>query len=170
MRARDEGRPRQRVDHDCPDGLVVAALVAVNAVGDVIDPATGRIVAGARTDDGTRPRGRLRAIAANGTRAAAAAAGREHDARRGRDQRQADQGAGDEGGADGARRLRARDLPVAHWLDGDTIFALATGTTGAAANVDLLGALAADAVADAILRAVRAARSIPGYPAASDMR
>ena len=31
------------------DGLVVAALVAVNAVGDVVDPATGKVVAGART-------------------------------------------------------------------------------------------------------------------------
>ena len=35
-----------------PDGLVVAALVAVNAVGDVIDPATGKVVAGVRTEDG----------------------------------------------------------------------------------------------------------------------
>ena len=35
-----------------PDGLVVAALVAVNAVGDVIDPATGKVIAGVRTADG----------------------------------------------------------------------------------------------------------------------
>src|SRR5688572_683756 len=35
-----------------PNGLVVAALVAVNAVGDIIDPATGAVVAGARTSDG----------------------------------------------------------------------------------------------------------------------
>ena len=35
-----------------PDGLIVAALVTVNAVGDVIDPATGRVVAGIRTEDG----------------------------------------------------------------------------------------------------------------------
>src|SRR5260221_5327559 len=34
------------------DGLVVAALVAVNAAGDVIDPATGAVVAGVRTEDG----------------------------------------------------------------------------------------------------------------------
>src|SRR5262245_3462164 len=34
------------------DGLVVAALVAVNALGDVIDPSTGRVVAGLRTPDG----------------------------------------------------------------------------------------------------------------------
>ena len=35
-----------------PDGLIVAALVVVNAAGDVIDPATGQVVAGARTEDG----------------------------------------------------------------------------------------------------------------------
>ena len=35
-----------------PNGLVVAALVAINAVGDVIDPETGKVVAGARAADG----------------------------------------------------------------------------------------------------------------------
>jgi len=35
-----------------PNGLVVAALVAVNAVGDVVDPATGQVVAGVRTPGG----------------------------------------------------------------------------------------------------------------------
>ena len=34
-------------------GSIVAALVVVNSVGDVVDPATGQIVAGARADDGT---------------------------------------------------------------------------------------------------------------------
>src|SRR6266478_9455217 len=37
-----------------PDGLIVGAIVAVNALGDVIDPATGRVVAGVRTEDGRR--------------------------------------------------------------------------------------------------------------------
>jgi L-aminopeptidase/D-esterase-like protein len=36
-----------------PDGLVVGAIVAVNAVGNIVDPSNGRIVAGARNDDGT---------------------------------------------------------------------------------------------------------------------
>ena len=36
--------------------------------------------------------------------------------------------------------------------------------------MNLLGALAADATADAIVRAVRAARGIPGYPAAADLK
>ncbi|HYT74263.1 MAG TPA: hypothetical protein VEL79_05915, partial [Vicinamibacterales bacterium] len=35
-----------------PNGLVVAAIVAVNAVGDIIDPWTGQVVAGARGADG----------------------------------------------------------------------------------------------------------------------
>ncbi|HEY7056990.1 MAG TPA: P1 family peptidase, partial [Vicinamibacterales bacterium] len=35
-----------------PNGLVVAAIVAVNAVGDIIDPATGQVVAGVRGPDG----------------------------------------------------------------------------------------------------------------------
>src|SRR5579864_1993665 len=35
-----------------PDGLIVAAIVAVNALGDVIDPASGKVVAGTRTPDG----------------------------------------------------------------------------------------------------------------------
>ena len=64
-------------------GITVAALVAVNAMGDVVDPATGRIVAGARADDG---RGffdhdggaAARRLAAR----AAVAAGRGDDARR----------------------------------------------------------------------------------------
>ena len=34
--------------------MIVAALVAVNARGDVIDPATGRVIAGVRTADGKR--------------------------------------------------------------------------------------------------------------------
>ena len=36
-----------------PNGLVVAAVVAVNAIGDVINPATGRVVAGVLNPDGT---------------------------------------------------------------------------------------------------------------------
>ena len=47
---------------------------------------------------------------------------------------------------------------------------VATGTRAGAADVDTIGALAAEAMSDAILRAVRAATSIPGYPAARDLR
>jgi L-aminopeptidase/D-esterase-like protein len=54
--------------------------------------------------------------------------------------------------------------------DGDTLFALATGQLAGEANVGAIGALAAEAVTHAIPRAVRTARGLPGYPAASDIR
>ena len=54
--------------------------------------------------------------------------------------------------------------------DGDAIFALATGVRTGAIDMNQLGALAADAMADAIVRAVRAATGIPGYPAARDLK
>ena len=59
--------------------------------------------------------------------------------------------------------------PVHTPLDGDTIFALSTGTRAEPANLLTIGALAADAVAEAVVRAVRAATGIPGYPAARDL-
>jgi L-aminopeptidase/D-esterase-like protein len=151
------------------DGLVVAALVAVNARGDIIDPATGRVVAGTRTEDGKAladirtlmrdasleldpaplQNTTIGVVATNARLTKAQAkkmAGMAHDG-------------------------LARAIVPAHTsLDGDTIFSLATGTRDGAVNLDRIGALAADAMAEAILRAVRAAKSIPGYPAASDMR
>ncbi len=54
--------------------------------------------------------------------------------------------------------------------DGDTLFMMATGDRTADANIGTIGALAAEAVADAIIRAVRTARGLPGYPAASEIR
>src|SRR5213592_2393230 len=54
-----------------PDGMIVAAMVAVNAAGDVIDPATGKVVAGVRTPDGAGladARVLLRSGAARGAR------------------------------------------------------------------------------------------------------
>ena len=60
--------------------------------------------------------------------------------------------------------------PVHSLADGDTLFALSTGTLGGEADVSRVGALAAEAVADAVLRAVRAAQSLPGLPAARDLQ
>ena len=54
--------------------------------------------------------------------------------------------------------------------DGDTLFVLATGERTGDPNVGTIGSLAAEAVTDAIIRAVRAARGIPGYPAAGDIK
>ena len=64
----------------------------------------------------------------------------------------------------------ARAIYPAHTPgDGDTVFSLAMGTFSGTASVSTIGALAADVMAEAILRAVWAATGIPGIPAASDM-
>jgi L-aminopeptidase/D-esterase-like protein len=151
-----------------PDGLIVSALIAVNALGDVIDPSTGKVVAGVRTEDGTGladARVLLRSgalqqsriggnttigvIATNATLTKAQAtkvAQMSHDG-------------------------LARAISPAHTsADGDTLFALATGARSGTADVGRIGELAAEVVADAVVRAVREATSIPGYPAARDLR
>ncbi len=149
-------------------GLVVGAVVAVNAVGSVIDPRTGRAVAGVRTEDGSALEDPFLLIrrAASGTEP-----WRENTTI----------------GvvATNARLTKAQALKVAQMAqdglaraivpahtpsDGDALFALATGTHGIDENLGAIGALAAEAVSDAILRAVRLARSVPGYPAAGEVR
>jgi L-aminopeptidase/D-esterase-like protein len=56
--------------------------------------------------------------------------------------------------------------------DGDALFVLATGRleVDGEASVGTIGALAAEAVADAVIRAVEQARGLPGFPAAADIR
>jgi L-aminopeptidase/D-esterase-like protein len=64
----------------------------------------------------------------------------------------------------------ARAIYPAHTMgDGDAIFALSTGALESA-DVSRVGALAADVMAEAIVRAVRQAKGIPGYPAAGDIQ
>ena len=69
----------------------------------------------------------------------------------------------------------ARSINPVHTMgDGDTIFALATGASGLGGNITLIGALAADVMATAVLRAVRAASTLntpglPHLPAARDL-
>jgi len=65
----------------------------------------------------------------------------------------------------------ARSIYPSHlMIDGDAIFTLAIGTRSETPDVNRLGALAADVMSDAIVRAVRAATGIPGYPAARDLK
>jgi L-aminopeptidase/D-esterase-like protein len=59
--------------------------------------------------------------------------------------------------------------PIHTMFDGDTIFALGTGKAGKTGNPNLLGILAAEAMAVAVVRAAYAAQGIEGYPAASQM-
>jgi L-aminopeptidase/D-esterase-like protein len=64
----------------------------------------------------------------------------------------------------------ARAIVPSHLtLDGDTIFALATGTHAGPPRVDVIGALAADALSAAIVRAARVSRGLPGLPSATSL-
>jgi L-aminopeptidase/D-esterase-like protein len=152
-----------------PNGLValvVAALVAVNSVGDVIDPHSGTVLAGVRTPDGKSmadARKLLRSgtatakVGQNTTIGIVATNARLTKVQATKVAQMAHDGV-------------ARAIYPAHTMgDGDTIFALATGEVDTA-DVSRVGAIAADAVADAIVRAVLAAESIPGFPAARDFR
>jgi L-aminopeptidase/D-esterase-like protein len=153
-----------------PNGLVVAALVAVNARGDVVDSGTGRVVAGTRTEDGQRLLD-VRTLLRSTGFTPAAPAPLEHTTigvvatNAVLTKVQATKV------AQMAHDGLARAIVPAHTTgDGDAIFALATGTRAGPAEVDTIGALAAEAFADAIVRAVRAASGIPGFPAARDLR
>ena len=59
--------------------------------------------------------------------------------------------------------------PVHTQVDGDTVFALATGTHPRPRTCSLIGALAADVTAQAIVSAVKAASGLPNLPAARDL-
>jgi len=157
------------------DGLVVAALVAVNAVGDVIDPATGRIVAGVRTADGKGFADARLLLRSGGLGLPAAPPPRPAEnttigvvaTNVALTKVQAQKVA--QMAHDGYARAIS---PVHTPADGDTIFALATGT--AAGPVDdirmgMVGALAAEVMADAIVRAATQATSLAGIPAARDL-
>jgi L-aminopeptidase/D-esterase-like protein len=64
----------------------------------------------------------------------------------------------------------ARALDPSHTMgDGDTVFALATGRWRGQPDVTVVGALAADALSEAIVRAAARARSAGGLPAARDL-
>ncbi len=64
----------------------------------------------------------------------------------------------------------ARAISPSHTpFDGDTIFTVATGVHQGNADLLTVGALAAEVMAEAIVRAVHQAAGIPGYPAAQDL-
>jgi L-aminopeptidase/D-esterase-like protein len=151
-----------------PGGVVVAALVAVNAVGDVVDPATGEPIAGLRAPDGTRLYGTMRALL-EGHAPGAPFSGAHTTIGV-----VATNVSLDKAGATRMARMAhdglARAVKPAHtpW-DGDALFALSMGGMRLEAPELVVGPLAAEATARAIVRAVRAARSLPGLPAAYDL-
>ena len=153
-----------------PNGLVVAAIVAVNAAGDIVDPETGRTVAGVRAADGKTladARRLLRSGATaktsspqagqNTTIGVVATNARLDKAQANRMALMADDGL-------------ARAIVPSHTVgDGDTVFALATGRYAGAVNLTVIGALAADVMAEAIVRAAAMADGAGGLPAARDL-
>jgi L-aminopeptidase/D-esterase-like protein len=148
------------------DGVHLGAIMAVNAVGDVRDPETGRLIAGARdTADGRRLIDTAAALAAgvpapafrpvNTTIGLVATTAALDKVEAGRVARLA---------MDGFTRALS---PPHLATDGDTLFCLSVGTGDA--PVEALGRALADLVARAIVRGVRAATGAAGLPAARDL-
>jgi L-aminopeptidase/D-esterase-like protein len=143
-------------------GLVVGALAAVNAFGEIRDPETGRVIAGPRKDDGTLggtvellPEAISRMGWGENTTLGIVAT---------------NAGLSKNGIAKVAQMAHdglARVIePVHTTVDGDVVFAASAGEVDAA--TDLVGAWGARAMQEAILRAVRAAEGVPGIPALSE--
>ena len=146
--------------------VTVAAMVACNAIGDVVDPASGRVVAGARGDDG-RPRGTTSALL-DGRLPERLAAGMATtigivatDAVLSKAQTAAL--------ARLAHHGLARVVDPLTPLDGDTLFALATGASGRHGDLTVLGTMAAHVVSRAVLDAIWSATAVGGWPAASEL-
>lgn len=148
-------------------GVIVGALVVVNAVGDVVDPWTGKLLAGPR--DVERGNGflstielimgggaiRSRTLSENttlGVVATNAALTKEQINKV----------------AQMAQDGIARCIKPSHTMhDGDVVFALSLGDKRA--DVTVVGAVAAEVVAEAIVRAVQKAETMGGIPAARDV-
>jgi len=162
---------------DCGGGVLVGAIVAVNAFGDVVDPAGGAILAGARP----LRKGPLR-VGGKGPFADTLSVMRSLPGRMvlrlatggntvigvvATNARLTKEQAGKM--AQMAQDGLARAIRPAHtMLDGDTIFSLATGARPA--DISLVGAYAAEVFARAIVKAALAAIAAGGLPAAVDLR
>ena len=154
------------------DGVTVGALVACNALGDVIDPDTGQVIAGARTADGKALLNIRRAILAGempqpllaGTNTTIGVIATDAILTKAQAHRLAQV----------AHDGLARSINPVHTLsDGDALFTLGTGQSGKTAGMMVLGTLAAEVTARAVVRAIRAARSASSgglhWPAACDL-
>jgi L-aminopeptidase/D-esterase-like protein len=147
-------------------GISVAAIIAVNALGDVVDPKTGAVVAGTLDNDKKSfvgPRKIIREITfpflPPGTATVigvVAVSGDYSKVDMGRIARMAHDG------------LARTIIPSHSMLDGDTLFAVSAGQKQFV-DVSVCGALAALAVEEAVLDAVMSATAAAGYPAARDL-
>jgi len=149
-------------------GAVVGACAVVNAFGDVVDPVTGRVLAGARTADGKGTAGTEAAFRdglcrkpfAPGNTTLAVVATAEDLSR--------DELAGIARMAHGALCRTIR--PVHTPMDGDIVVAVATGVAGRKGNPMQTAVLAAEALEKSVVDAVRSARGTADVPAAAELR
>ena len=141
------------------DGVTVGALIACNALGDVIDPDTAQVMAGARTDDGRALRDTRRALLRGqppqpllaGTNTTIGVVATDAILTKVQAHRL----------AISAHDGLARSINPVHTMsDGDTLFSLGTGRAGKSLGMMVLATMAAEATARATVRAVQAARSV----------
>ena len=156
------------------DGVTVGALIACNALGDVIDPDTAQVMAGARTDDGQGMRDTRRALLCGqppqpllaGTNTTIGVVATDAILTKAQAHRL----------AIAAHDGLARSINPVHTMsDGDTLFSLGTGRAGKSLGMMVLATMAAEATARATVRAVQAARSVTTadglyLPAMADLR
>ena len=156
------------------DGVTVGALIACNALGDVIDPDTAQVMAGARTDDGQGMRDTRRALLRGqppqpllaGTNTTIGVVATDAILTKVQAHRL----------AIAAHDGLARSINPVHTMsDGDTLFSLGTGRAGKSLGMMVLATMAAEATARATVRAVQAARSVTTadglyLPAMADLR
>lgn len=154
------------------NGITVGALIACNAVGDVINPSTGQVLAGARTPDGRSLLNSRNALLTGlapqsllpGTNTTIGVIATDAILTKAQAHRLA------QVAHDGLARTIN---PVHTLLDGDTLFTLGTGQAGQAADMLLLSTLAAEVTARAVVRAILAAKGFTSgamsWPAACEL-
>lgn len=155
-----------------PDGILVGALVAVNALGDVIDTDSKRIIAGIRGDETGSFQSSVKVILGQGikdifpgTNTTIGMVATNISLTKTQLEKVAQM----------AHDGMARAINPAHTMyDGDTIFAVSVPSQNNAPQnasadiVNFVGTAAAEVMAKAIINAVQQATSVNGYPAAAD--
>ncbi|MGD8823225.1 MAG: P1 family peptidase, partial [Anaerolineales bacterium] len=162
---------------DLGGGVWVGAIVAANPLGDIVDPATGAIIAGARptkigpiTLGGPGPfADSLEIMRTAAGKLALRVSGRDNTVigvvATNAELAKAEATKVAQMAQDGVSRAVR---PAHTQYDGDTLFALSTGSKKA--DLNLAGAYAAEAVAQAIVRAARQAQSAGGLPSATEIK
>lgn len=150
------------------DGVIVAALAVVNAAGDIVDPRSGQIIAGARRADGTGFADIMETLVGGAT-VSPNSWGARNTTLGVVATNVALTKAGVTKMAQVAQTALARTIrPVHTLIDGDVVFGLSLGSQPG--DPGLIGVLAADVLSEAILRAVRVAETLYTMPAVQDLQ